>query len=306
MQRLVRLFFCLLLAGACLSSSAYQAHATAVSAEGALDPQALEGATLITECNREHAWTFTNQLLDDQGMPTGEHQCKYYQFTPSVTKAYLIVIRPSVHDRHAVLYSTNAAGEIVELDMPATEIERSEGVWDYVIHADLTAGRTYYVKVVSIEGGDVTISVVDGDANVSQPDPVAPCPLSPQANTLITKVGEAGYLADGEPRDMVACYYKGSDTMMPIRMLQDLGVDFTWNAGAQTVIMRFRDRIVQLAIRSSEAMVNGAMIPIIGASGYRVTPELTHGRAMIPLRFVSQHLGLRVRWAPGHLITIAR
>ena len=128
--------------------------------------------------------------------------------------------------------------------------------------------------------------------------------VEPNQAHLETVVGVAGYTIAGNLRNMVPSYYKGSDTMMPIRMLQDFGVNYTWDQDTSTATMRYFDKTVVLTIGSTDAYINGVRTPIIGASGARMAPELAPGRTMIPLRFVSEHLGFKVTWDPTNLITI--
>lgn len=287
----------------CLFPLIGQVDAAASSAESEVyDPEVFADAVLIEQCNRDYDWTIVNKLWDDQGMPIGQFQDKYYMFIPTKSMVYPIISRPGAfHDTYLVLFTADATGGIVELTMPAREIEQEDGVWDYIIDAELTAGQTYYIKVASISGGDGTVMVRDGES--AQQTGGTP---EPQAVSLTTKVGEAGYSVGGETKAMAACYYKGSDAMMPIRMLQDLGVSFAWDAATQTATMTRDENTVKLIIGSTEAVINGVKTPIIGASGKPMAPELAPGRTMIPLRFVSQHLGFGVKWEPSHLITISR
>lgn len=130
--------------------------------------------------------------------------------------------------------------------------------------------------------------------------------VQPRAVYLSTIVGSSGYTIAGVIRsEMVPCYYKGNDTMMPIRMLEDFGVNFQWDESTKTATMAYRQKTIRLTIGSTDAYINGEKIPIVGASGAVVAPELAPGRTMIPLRFVSEHLGFKVTWDPSNLITIS-
>jgi len=128
--------------------------------------------------------------------------------------------------------------------------------------------------------------------------------VKPNYQALTTTVGSRGYSLNNVERDMVACYYKNTDTMMPIRMLEDFGVNFLWDEATKTATMTYKQTSVVLTIGSTTAKINGISAPIIGASGKPVAPELAPGRTMIPLRFVSEHLGFVVDWDPSNLVTI--
>ncbi len=128
--------------------------------------------------------------------------------------------------------------------------------------------------------------------------------VKPNQEYLSTTVGVPGFTIAGLNRDMVACYYLNGDTMMPVRMLEDFGVSFQWDDLTKTATMTYKQKAVVLTIGSTDAYINGVKTPIVGASGALVAPELSPGRTMIPLRFVSEHLGFNVTWDPSHLITI--
>ncbi len=121
---------------------------------------------------------------------------------------------------------------------------------------------------------------------------------------LHTTVGVPGYTIAGESKDLPACFYLEGDTMMPLRMLQDYGVILGWEPVSKTVTVAYRGRTVTLVVGSTIATVDGAEQSIVGASGRLLSPVISGGRAMLPLRFVSEVLGFQVHWEPSHLITI--
>jgi len=91
--------------------------------------------------------------------------------------------------------------------------------------------------------------------------------VQPRAVYLSTIVGSSGYTIAGVIRsEMVPCYYKGNDTMMPIRMLEDFGVNFQWDESTKTATMAYRQKTIRLTIGSTDAYINGEKIPIVGAS----------------------------------------
>jgi hypothetical protein len=124
-------------------------------------------------------------------------------------------------------------------------------------------------------------------------------------DAITTRVGQRGYTFGSVRSDMVACYYKGNDTMMPVRMLEAFGVEFDWDQATLTATLSYMGTTVKLTIGSTDAYINGVRTPIVGASGRLVAPELAPGRTMIPLRFVSENLKFKVHWDPSHVITIS-
>lgn len=124
------------------------------------------------------------------------------------------------------------------------------------------------------------------------------------SEALTTKVGVPGYSIAGVRRDLPACFYQQGDTLMPLRMLEEYGVVFAWNAASKTVLISYRGKVVSLTVGSTAATVDGQEQQISGASGRPLSPLIRDGRAMLPLRFVSEVLGFQVHWDPSHLITI--
>lgn len=113
-------------------------------------------------------------------------------------------------------------------------------------------------------------------------------------------VGKSNYtnLANGEQAQMVAAYKQGNHTMVAVRMLQDLGAKFAWNQATRTATFTLNDKVVQVTQDSTTATVNGQAVKV------PVAPRNLNGRIMVPVRFISENLGLFVHWQPGDIITI--
>jgi hypothetical protein len=202
---------------------------------------------------------------------------------------------------------------LVDVSLPVGEELRQaylEQVMTFVIHSNGTREMifdvTHAIEEQTVTGDDgleytnYTLKSVSFWVNEFSTFIV----VVPNWAVLETTVGSRGYTIAGINRDMAAAYYKGRDTFMPIRMLEDFGVNFAWDEATLTATMTYKGREVILTIGSSYAYINGVKTPIIGASGALLAPELAPGRTMIPLRFVSEHLGFKVAWDPSHLITI--
>ena len=113
-------------------------------------------------------------------------------------------------------------------------------------------------------------------------------------------VGKSNYtnLANGEQTQMVAAYKQGNHTMVAVRMLQDLGAKFAWNQATRTATFTLNGEVVQVTQDSTTATVNGQAVKM------PVAPRNLNGRIMVPVRFISESLGLFVHWQPGDIITI--
>lgn len=287
---------------------------TEEASEEEIDVSVFQNALQLTQAGMEYQWTITNELWSEDGEIVAFFEEKFYKVIPAETAVYKIVSKPSLYDSYLVLYAVDDTGKVQEVDLPWGEVEREsvDGsvIFDYVIETELTAGETHYIRLASMEGGTGTLVVTGGglESYEESSDEAASnegdADEQPASKPLTTNVGIPGYSIDGVAKDMPACYYKGQDTFMPIRMLQDLGVTFDWDAAAQTATMTRGTETVKVTIGSTDAYVNGVKTSIVGASGALLAPELAEGRTMIPLRFVNEKLGFNVQWNHPNLITI--
>ncbi|WP_141503974.1 family 10 glycosylhydrolase [Paenibacillus luteus] len=81
-------------------------------------------------------------------------------------------------------------------------------------------------------------------------------------------------------------------TMVPLRIIsEELGASVDWNSPRQLVTIKGSDgKTISMNSGSTSAEVNGASIRL------DASVEVKAGRAMVPLRFVSEQLGLTVDW----------
>lgn len=100
---------------------------------------------------------------------------------------------------------------------------------------------------------------------------------------------------DGRPLnfDQPALMQDGR-VMVPLRgIFESLGADVLFDNATRTIKATKGDRVVELALGSREAMINGQM------SYLDVPASSIGGRTLVPLRFVSEALGADVRWSPA-------
>ncbi|QOR34249.1 copper amine oxidase N-terminal domain-containing protein [Clostridium sp. 'deep sea'] len=83
----------------------------------------------------------------------------------------------------------------------------------------------------------------------------------------------------------------GTTSMVPARLVEELGVSFAWDAESQTVEYTYGETTVKLTVDSKTGIVNGENVPLSEA------PYLNaQGRLMVPVRMVGQSLGFDVKW----------
>lgn len=116
----------------------------------------------------------------------------------------------------------------------------------------------------------------------------------PQNNTIRVHVNGHLIRFESDP------YLKNDSTMVGFRaILEALGADVTWDDETKTVTAIKGDTTVSLTIGENTAYVNGEKIEIAAS------PEISGQSTMIPIRFISEQLGMKVGWeSENRLVTI--
>lgn len=80
-------------------------------------------------------------------------------------------------------------------------------------------------------------------------------------------------------------------TMLPMRAIfEELGCVMDWNGDTKTVTASKGVTNITLTVNSKRAKVNGKTIELDAA------PMISNGSTLVPVRFISESLGLEVRW----------
>lgn len=98
---------------------------------------------------------------------------------------------------------------------------------------------------------------------------------------------------DGEPLTSdVPPYITASNvTMVPISVISEgLSAGVSWNQSSKTVTITQGDTEIKLTSGQKNALVNKAPVAL------DTSVQIKQGRVMVPLRFVSEQLGLQVKW----------
>jgi N-acetylmuramoyl-L-alanine amidase len=81
------------------------------------------------------------------------------------------------------------------------------------------------------------------------------------------------------------------NTMVPIRVIaESVGANVTWDGKQRKVGVSKEDTQIQLTIDKADAVVNGSVLRLESA------PVIVEGNTLLPLRFVSEQLGVKVTW----------
>lgn len=88
-------------------------------------------------------------------------------------------------------------------------------------------------------------------------------------------------------------------TMVPMRMIfEEIGATIDWNQDTQTVIGRKGDNMVKIVIGSDTASINGDIVALDQPA------VIVDERTLVPIRVVSEGLGLNVEWDQDTLSVI--
>jgi hypothetical protein len=116
-------------------------------------------------------------------------------------------------------------------------------------------------------------------------------------NKVEIKVNDSNMKANGKSKkiddgDTAPIIVRGR-TMVPIRVIvEELGGNVEWIGKEKKVIIELNNNIVELVIDKSDFTVNGE------TKEFDVNPMINNGRTLIPLRFVTENLGVELDWEP--------
>jgi hypothetical protein len=116
--------------------------------------------------------------------------------------------------------------------------------------------------------------------------------LIPASKTFASDEQRVKVMIDGEEIafSVSPSYYDGR-LLVPMRtFLQALGAEISWDLQTNTVTAKRGNDIITLRINEPYAVVNGKVVKL------DVPATIINGSTMVPLRFLSESLGLFVRW----------
>jgi hypothetical protein len=122
-----------------------------------------------------------------------------------------------------------------------------------------------------------------------------------QTMTIVLVIGQTMMTVDGkkvalDPSGRVTPVIQNSRTLLPVRVLiETLGGTVGWDAVTRKATVTLGDNTVQLWIGKGTATVNGKAVAIDTADK-KVVPVILESRTLLPLRFLSESLGLVVVW----------
>ncbi|WP_336787380.1 stalk domain-containing protein [Paenibacillus sp. MMO-177] len=166
------------------------------------------------------------------------------------------------------------------------------------VKADLSAkGMAYPVKLKRV----YVVTTPDGQDERAATGAVgidniklqyAASATTPTKGHIEMTIGKKSAVSNGKTITMeVAPFETGGTTYVPIRFVTDaMGVTLKWDNKLNRVTVLNGSKMLEMVIGKKEININGAL------SQTEVAPMIKNGRTLIPIRLVSEKLGLKVTY----------
>lgn len=110
-------------------------------------------------------------------------------------------------------------------------------------------------------------------------------PIFPTNNPVCIYLNDLPLFTDVEPQII------NDRTLVPLRgIFNAFGAEVDWEPLTQGITVKSQDKVITLNIGEKEAQINGGEVSL------DVAPMLVENRTMVPLRFISEALGVSVHW----------
>lgn len=149
------------------------------------------------------------------------------------------------------------------------------------------------------EYGDVTLSLSDNrDINYivqrdDKPDEEKNTAEQVQPTKVVIPIGsQVIYIGDETYKLDVPPYITNDVTKLPLRAISDIfKADIYWNGAEKSIDIEVREDKIKMAVGNKKMYVNGYAVPL------SVAPEISDGRAFVPLRDMAQIFGIDdIKW----------
>lgn len=110
---------------------------------------------------------------------------------------------------------------------------------------------------------------------------------SSSTNVTVKVNGVEVFFPDEKP------FIDGNRTLVPVRFIaEELGAEVKWCSTQRKVTILSDEKEIQLVVGQNQATVNGVIITFDSSA------VIVGTRTMVPLRFISESLGVKVGWNP--------
>lgn len=119
---------------------------------------------------------------------------------------------------------------------------------------------------------------------------------------LVLTIGLKTYVLNGMQFNMdVAPEIVNGRTFVPIRLIAEtFGAEVLWDGNLKQVTIKQEGKVITLTINSKKATIEGKTYEL------EAPPYIKSGRTMVPIRFISEGLGLSVYWEPQKQLVYIR
>jgi len=119
---------------------------------------------------------------------------------------------------------------------------------------------------------------------------------------LVLTIGLKSYVLNGMQLQMdVSPEIISGRTFVPIRLVAEtFGAEVGWDGNLREVTIKQDTKVIKLRIGSKIATIDGKSYELEAA------PYIKSGRTMVPIRFISEALGLSVYWEPQRQLVYIR
>lgn len=167
--------------------------------------------------------------------------------------------------------------------------------------ADLTAGNIKFpaklkrLYVVNVEEGQderaLTGSVSFDNVRFTAPAASGSIQDFPSAKAVMV-IDQKSMTVNGKKQNLeVAPLLKDNTTYVPMKYVLDVfGGNAAWNEAAKKITVTRGATVLELTVGQKTFLLNGA------SSKAEVSPIIVDGRTLVPLRLVSEQLGIGVKW----------
>ncbi len=146
---------------------------------------------------------------------------------------------------------------------------------------------------IDIKSSPSVTTTVYAPASTTVPTKVTPTP-APTDAILRYYISKSEYTVNGVEYKMdtgVAPNIRNGRTGIPVKYIaQHIGASTGWDEKERKVTITLGTKVIDLYVDIDYAMVDGKMTKL------DVAPFIINGRTMVPLRFVSETLGLETKW----------
>ncbi|MCJ8012767.1 stalk domain-containing protein [Paenibacillus sp. KQZ6P-2] len=262
----------------------------------------VSGTAAITQGSGDHANSKVLQMTYDMTAGTG----KMYAYAELNGQAGKTIAAPATSMSIDVMgdHSLNwARAELKDNNGKTVYVDLAKTIdWDgwKTINVDLSdkgiafPAQLKRVYVVNVEEGQderaKTGQVAFDNIKFTMPSESSEAGL-PTGKVIMT-IGQKSFTANGQKKSMeTAPVIKGDSTYIPIKYVLDtFGGQASWDPANQRITIKRGGKVMDLKVGSKDYILNGKR------KGADVAPYISQGRTLVPLRLVSEQLGLNVKW----------